>query len=60
MKINEEIRKYGKENKVPITLDDTLSFLLETININKSKEILEVGTAIGRCAKEISGPKERI
>ena len=47
MKINEDIRKYGKENKVPITLDDTLSFLLETINKNQSKEILEIGTAIG-------------
>ena len=47
MKINEEIKQYGKENKVPITLDDTLSFLLETINQNNAKEILEVGTAIG-------------
>ena len=47
MKINEEIKQYGKENKVPITLDDTLSFLLETINKNNSKEILEIGTAIG-------------
>lgn len=47
MKIDKEIRKYGKENKVPITLDDTLSFLLETINENNSKEILEIGTAIG-------------
>ena len=47
MKIDNEIRKYGKENKVPITLDDTLSFLLETINENNSKEILEIGTAIG-------------
>ncbi len=47
MKIDIEIRKYGKENKVPITLDDTLSFLLKTINENESKEILEIGTAIG-------------
>ena len=47
MKINEEIRKYGKENKVPITLDDTLSFLIETVNKENSKEILEIGTAIG-------------
>lgn len=47
MKIDNEIRTYGKENKVPITLDDTLSFLLETINQNNSKEILEIGTAIG-------------
>ena len=47
MKINEEIRSYGKENKVPITLDDTLCFLIQTINENNSKEILEIGTAIG-------------
>lgn len=47
MKIDEKIRTYGKENKVPITLDDTLSFLLETINKNECKEILEIGTAIG-------------
>ena len=47
MKIDNEIRNYGKENKVPITLDDTLSFLLKTINENRCKEILEIGTAIG-------------
>ena len=47
MKIDNEIRSFGKENKVPITLDDTLSFLIQTINENQSKEILEVGTAIG-------------
>ncbi len=47
MKIDIEIRNYGKENKVPITLDDTLSFLIQTINENGSKEILEIGTAIG-------------
>lgn len=47
MKIDNEIRKYGKDNKVPITLDDTLSFLIQTINENTSKEILEIGTAIG-------------
>lgn len=47
MKIDEKIRTYGKENKVPITLDDTLSFLLKTINENQSEEILEIGTAIG-------------
>ena len=47
MKIDNEIRKYGKVNKVPITLDDTLSFLIKTINENNSKQILEIGTAIG-------------
>lgn len=47
MKINEKIKQFGKENKVPITLDDTLLFLIQTINTNKSKQILEIGTAIG-------------
>lgn len=47
MQIDNEIRTYGKENKVPITLDDTLLFLIQTINENKSKQILEIGTAIG-------------
>jgi len=47
MQIDKDIRTYGKENKVPITLDDTLLFLIQTINENKSKEILEIGTAIG-------------
>ena len=42
-----EIRQYGKDNKVPITLDDTLLFLLETIKNTNSKNILEIGTAIG-------------
>lgn len=47
MQIDKDIRTYGKENKVPITLDDTLLFLIQTINENKSKQILEIGTAIG-------------
>ena len=47
MQIDENIKKFGKENKVPITLDDTLIFLIQTINENKSKQILEIGTAIG-------------
>ena len=47
MQIDKDIRTFGKENKVPITLDDTLLFLIQTINENKSKHILEIGTAIG-------------
>ena len=43
----ENIRQYGKDNKVPITLDDTLLFLLDVINKNNAKNILEIGTAIG-------------
>lgn len=47
IKLNENIKQYGIENKVPITKDDTLCFLLETINLNKCKHVLEIGTAIG-------------
>ena len=47
IQIDKEIKLYGNENKVPITKDDTLCFLLETINKNNSKQILEIGTAIG-------------
>ena len=43
----DEIKNFGKENSVPISLDDTLSFLLSTINQNNFKQILEIGTAIG-------------
>ena len=46
-KFDKEIKQYGLENKVPITKDDTLSFLLETINNHNSKQVLEIGTAIG-------------
>lgn len=44
--LDQEIRQYGIDNKVPITKDDTLSFLVETINKNNSKQVLEIGTAI--------------
>ena len=47
MKIDKDIQTFGRENKVPITLDDTLLFLIQTINENNSKQILEIGTAIG-------------
>ena len=47
MNIDKEIKQYGLDNKVPITKDDTLSFLIETINENNAKQILEIGTAIG-------------
>lgn len=42
-----EIKQYGQKNNVPITLDDTLTFLIETIKKFNSKQILEIGTAIG-------------
>lgn len=43
----EQIKSFGKEHNVPISLDDTLSFLLKTIDENQCKQILEIGTAIG-------------
>ena len=45
--IDKEIKQYGEKFKVPITKDDTLCFLLEIINKNNCKHILEIGTAIG-------------
>lgn len=45
--LDKDIKQYGLENKVPITKDDTLCFLLEMINKNNCKQILEIGTAIG-------------
>ena len=44
--LDNEIKQYGKNHNVPITLDDTLDFLCHTINENNSKQILEIGTAI--------------
>ena len=46
MKI-EEIKEFGIKHRVPITLDDTLCFLIKTIKENNFKQILEIGTAIG-------------
>lgn len=43
----EEIIKYAKENFVPIVRPKTLELLISTIKENKTKKILEIGTAIG-------------
>ena len=45
--IDNDLKEYGKNHKVPISLDDTLDFLIKTINDSNSKYILEIGTAIG-------------
>ena len=45
--IDNDLKEYGKNHKVPISLDDTLGFLIKTINDSNSKYILEIGTAIG-------------
>ena len=46
MIIDKEIQTYGESNNVPISLEDTLSFLCQTINKNNCKQVLEIGTAI--------------
>lgn len=43
----EKILNYAKENNVPVVRPKTLELLLKTIKDNNSKEILEIGTAIG-------------
>ncbi len=50
IEFDENLKKYGKTHKVPISLDDTLNFLIETINKSNAKKILEIGTAIGYSA----------
>jgi len=43
----EEIEKYGRDNKIPILLDDTLEYISEILEKVRPKRILEIGTAIG-------------
>ncbi len=50
IKIDDKIREYGRSHRVPISLDDTLEFLIQTIKDNACTEILEIGTAIGYSA----------
>ncbi len=45
-----EIKKFGRENKIPILLDDTLEYITEILKKIKPKRILEIGTAIGYSA----------
>lgn len=40
------IKLYAEKNNVPITKDDTMQFIVDYINQNKVKTILEIGTAI--------------
>ncbi len=44
--LDNQIKQYGNEHNVPITKDDTLCFLCETINKENAQQILEIGTAI--------------
>ena len=41
------LKDYAKEKHVPIIMDEGLKLLLDTIQLNDAKLILELGTAIG-------------
>lgn len=45
-----EVRKFGRENKIPILLDDTLEYISNILDEVKPFRVLEVGTAIGYSA----------
>ncbi len=45
-----EMKNYAKENNVPIMMDEGINFLTNFIIKHKTKNILEIGTAIGYSA----------
>ena len=42
-----EIEKYGRDNKIPILLDESLEYIENILKEAKPKRVLEIGTAIG-------------
>ena len=50
----EEIEKFGRENKIPILLDDSLEYITNMLNEIKPYRLLEIGTAIGFSAISFS------
>ena len=49
-----EIEKFGRDNKIPILLDDTLEYILKILGEVRPYRILEIGTAIGFSAINFS------
>lgn len=43
----DEIEKYGRDNKIPILLDDSLEFVSNILKEIRPNRVLEIGTAIG-------------
>lgn len=43
----QEIEKYGRNNKIPILLDESLEYIESILKEKSPKRILEIGTAIG-------------
>lgn len=50
----DEIEKYGRANKIPILLDDSLEYISNLLSSVKPMRILEIGTAIGFSAINFS------
>ena len=49
-----EIEKFGRENKIPILLDDSLEYIEKILEKEKPHRVLEIGTAIGFSAIHFS------
>ncbi len=59
----QEIEKYGRDNKIPILLDESLEFIENILQEKKPKRVLEIGTAIGFssiCFSKFLAPDGRI
>lgn len=50
----DEIEKFGRENKIPILLDESLEYITNILSEIKPFRILEIGTAIGFSAISFS------
>lgn len=49
-----DIEKYGRDNKIPILLDESLDFITAKLDKIKPHRVLEIGTAIGFSAINFS------
>lgn len=49
-----DIEKFGRENKIPILLDESLEYITNMLNDIKPYRLLEIGTAIGFSAISFS------
>ena len=49
-----EIEKYGRDNKIPTLLDDSLEYISNLLSKIKPMRVLEIGTAIGFSAINFS------
>lgn len=54
----ENLRKYAKENNVPIIEEDSLFLIQSILNMIDAKNMLEIGTAIGYSALSFACAKE--